>query len=269
MTENEIIEASVTLIRDYVSAMRDSVAAISRRFSLAGSHPTKKDVALARWHAYLGVMTTDTAESVADLAPARRTRPVIVLNRCIYEYVLKAKYFDGHRKEAYEQFASIGARKFVMASRLDNPSPDLHLLFVSDYLDWKRTSGTRDEYSGNKQVAAMHVALAKAEDVKIDTAGNQYTSAFESVYSVPSLYVHADPVLMRDVFPAMNDDHDWRMKPEEHLLGIHGQLGLTSVYVLDYLSLVAERYGLDRSAFGPLMVRGQTIAIQIMDMRLS
>ncbi len=269
MTESEILDASVVLIWDYVSAIRGTVEAIGKKFSLAGSRASKKDVALARWHVYLGVLIGDAAESVAVLAPARRTRAVIILNRCIYEFVLKAKYFDVHRKEAYEQFASIGARKFAMVSRLDNPSRDMHLLFVNDYVEWKRTSGTRDEYSGNKHVSTMHVALAKDEDVKTDQAGTKYTSAFETVYSVPSLYVHADPILMRDVFPAMNDDHDWSMREEEHLLGIHGQLGLTGGNLLGYLSLMAERYGLDRSALKTFIVRGQTIAIQIVGMGLS
>ena len=269
MTEKEIVDASVALIRDHVSAIRDSIESIGKKFSLAGSPASRKDVALARWHAYLGVMAVGAAEGVADLAPARRTRPVIVLNRCIYEYVLTAKYFDSHRKDAFDQFASIGARKFALVSRLDNPSPQLNLLFVNEYLEWKRTSGSRDEYSGNKQVATMHVAMAKAGDVKTDKKGNKYTSAFESVYGVPSLYVHADPILMRDVFVAMDDDHDWRIKAEEHLLGIFGQLGLTPVYLLDFLSLIAQRYELDRSAFAPLIARGRAIAVQIVGMGLS
>jgi len=269
MAEREVIAASVELIRDYVSEIRNSLAKIRASFSTRRSQMSKKDVALARWHVYLAVSANDAASAIAELANGKATRAVIILNRCVYEYLQKAKFFDRNRKIAFEQFASIGARRFAITSRLDNPLPELNALFVTDYLEWKRTSGTRDEYSGNRAVSAMHVALAKAENVKVAKDGSRYTTAFETAYSVPSLYVHADPVLMRDVFPGMKDDHDWRLVEDESLLGIFGQLGLTNAYLMEFLSVLTERYGRDRKKVGRLATRGKAIAVEMVRLGLT
>jgi hypothetical protein len=205
---------------------------------------SKRDIARGRWTIFLGVQLLQVSEGIAHLAPTQNARALAILSRSIFEYEQKAEFFLKHRDEAFEQFASIGARTQAHLAKLaPNPAVDGQLLEV--YEEWKRTSGNRDEYSGEVKFAKMHMQNTEQSSIKTDKNGKPYTEEFQSAYTLPSLYVHGDPFLMPEVFPHLSDDANWEFCEDEALLGSIPILGIANIYLLKFCAVVCKAYRLD------------------------
>lgn len=202
---------ALDLLREWIVVAR-SIAADIAKLEKGKSKGSKREKAIARWEIFLCVMLVKAAEAVADLAPTKNVRAMTILARSLFEYQQKAQYFLAHRKDAFEQYASIGARKYVSLSKMRHPDPNVAVRLGAEYLDWKRTSGNRDERSGAVTLSTMHLRNTNPSKIKTDKDGNEYTEAYEISYGFPAWYIHGGPTLMPEVFPRLSDDSNWSFR---------------------------------------------------------
>jgi hypothetical protein len=206
---------------------------------------SKRDRAISRWQIYLGVMLLKASEAVETLLPSSNVRAMAILVRSMYEYQQKAEYFLSHRKEAFEQYGSIGARQYAELSRLAHPDATVAVRLTTAYLEWKRTSGNRDHRSGDVALAKMHLENAKKSKVKTDKDGTRYTEEFQTAYGVPSLYVHGEPLLMPEVFPKLNDESNWDFRENVTNFDALSMLGSAYSHLLRFCFKATKAYELD------------------------
>jgi len=193
-----------------VRAVVQDVASIAEKTPSASS----KDKAVSRWQVFLGSLLVDVAEGVSNLAEVGNVRSMVMLERSMYEYQQKAQYFSSHKNEAFEQIASIGARKYLALTKMAHPNPRVGVALAAEYLNWKRTAGERDEWSGQKRQLTMHLANADPSKIKQDKNGTKYTEEFQTAYGIPSLYVHGEPIMMAEVFKDLTDDTTLQMREQ-------------------------------------------------------
>jgi hypothetical protein len=219
----------------------------------AASKNSKRDRAISRWQVYLGVMLLKCVEAIEALMASRNVRAMAILVRSMYEYQQKAEYFLTHRKEAFEQFGSIGARQYSELSKLAHPDDSMGVRLVAAFLEWKRTSGSRHERSGDVAMSKMHLANAKKAAIKVDKSGTRYTEEFQTAYSIPSLYVHGEPLLMPEVFPKLNDDKNWEFREDVTNLDALSILGSAYSHLLRFCVKTTKAYGLEYGRIRLLM----------------
>jgi hypothetical protein len=143
---------------------------------------------------------------------------------------------------------------FADLSKFSHPDPRMGPSLVAAYLEWKRTSGNRDEFSGNVALLNMHLDSAKREDVKTDKNGAKYTEWFQTAYGLPSLYAHGEPLLMPEVFPRINDDSDWEFREDVTYLDVLAMVSIASSYLNHWSASVSKVYNLD---FGRIRALGE------------
>jgi hypothetical protein len=103
MTDKEqIIQLGGKVIRGHIKLLRQTI-----RELIPSSGQSRKVVAELRWQIYLSVMIADVATSVIRLAKTDDVRAMTILNRCLFEYRVKAEYFRKATDDAYEQYLSI------------------------------------------------------------------------------------------------------------------------------------------------------------------
>jgi hypothetical protein len=243
-TEESVMVESLAILRDWHAVTREVIADVAKVEKSKPKH-SKRDKAIGRWQIYLGVMLVKVAEGIADLAPSRNFRPMIILARSMFEYLTKTHFFLEHRKEAFEQYSSIGARMFSELSKLQHHDPTMGAKLAAAYLEWKRTSGTRDEYSGNLGLTKMHLATVDKASVKQDKNGVDYTEVFQTAYSLPSLYAHGEPLIMPEIFPKLGDDTNWDYREDATFMDALSMVGVAGAYLNRWCALVSKAYGLD------------------------
>lgn len=201
-----------------------------------------------RWQVYLLVLQRDVVRGLVAVLRAKEYRPAIVLSRCVFEYRIKAEYLLKNRKEAHRQFQLVPKRIHDDLSRLPAPDDWTKAQLVNEYLEWRRTAGTLgDDIHGD--IGATKMALAIADDKKIDSDGAPYSPEEIHKYGIPSWIVHADGAGMVDVFPGWKNDDDWRIRDKTGLLDL-GDVALQVLHtIFDHLRVVRMYFRLD---FGPL-----------------
>jgi hypothetical protein len=223
---------------------------------------SKRDLAGYRWQIFLGTLMADVAEGLLDMVEPEHVRPMWILNRSIFEYQQKSEFLIKNRKIAFEQYGSLVARKFSELMRLSHPTKAHSQALVAEYLDWKRTSGIRDKYSGDRGAFTMHLANADKAKVKRDAEGNEYTEEFAIAYAIPSFFVHAAPAAMEEVFLNLRDASDLRLRAGPYLTDSVQQLGLTCTNMLRFAATVVDAFSMkQRKAEVSELVR-QTRAVK-------
>jgi hypothetical protein len=177
------------------------------------SDVSHREVALRRWGILLATLTCDLAGALCRLVPTNDVRAGLVLARSIYEYNIKMRYFFQHPAAAKDQYATLIARHYRQISKLPSVDPEADSVLAAEYLKWKRTAGDKTEYSGNRTLSKMAIDLAMPEERLQDQSGIEYTQDFVTGYGIPSMYVHCEAPLIRDLFPAWEDDKDWTISP--------------------------------------------------------
>lgn len=251
----QLLEQSISVTRELV----DEVAVIESK----NSKQSRRDRARGRWIVYLGVMLAKVAEGISVLVRTGNARPIIILSRCIFEYQQKAEFLLTHRTEAFEQLASIGARRHSDLSKLP-PHQDADTQLLALYQEWQKSSGTRNEYSGNAGVSRMHLEniekdVNRRNEILRSSDGSRYTSEFQTVYGLPSLYVHGEPLLAEEVFLEVDDWRDWRFRDDYTFIDVLRPLGASASYLLRFCSVTIRAYGLPDSlkSIEPLFRRVQ------------
>src|ERR1700734_70562 len=59
--------------------------------------PRRSDQAVRLWYTYLGVLAWDVSGSVPTLLEAGDVRTVVILNRCLLEYLIRIRYHEKRR----------------------------------------------------------------------------------------------------------------------------------------------------------------------------
>ncbi len=167
-----------------------------------------------------------------------------ILARSMFEYQQKAEYLPKHRKQAFEQYGSIGARKHTVLSKLAHPNPQITLELTAQYLEWKRTSGDRDERSGNVVLSKMHLENVDPNTIKTDKDGNQYTEHYQTAYGLPSLHVHGEAMMMPEVFHDANDDSDWEFRDDTTYFDAVSMLNSANTSLISFCVKTSKAYDL-------------------------
>jgi hypothetical protein len=249
-----LLTEGLAILREWLTVARAVVADVAS-VEVTNPNRAKRDKAVGRWQIYLGIMMIKMGEGIASLAPTDNFRPMIILARSLYEYLTKARFFLTHRKEAYEQYLSTGARMYADLSKVGHPNPMMAVELGAAYLNWKRTSGTRNEYSGNVSLSKMHLSIVHRDEIKSDKDGSQYTEQFQTGYGFPSLYVHGEPLLIPEVFKDANDDSDWSYREDTTYMDCLLMVGLAGSYMNRWCAAVSKAYGFDFSRLRKLKER--------------
>jgi hypothetical protein len=243
-TAESVTADTIDLINNLIAAIREILSDIATT-ERNDAKRSKRDRAISRWEIYLGVMLIKTAEGIVALAPSKNVRAMSILARSMFEYQQKAEYFLTHRKEAFEQYGSIGAREYAELSKIAHPDATVGVRLTTKYLEWKRTSGKRNEYSGNVALWNMHRQNTDASKIKTDKDGEEYTEEFQTAYGIPSLYVHGEPLLIPEVFSKLNDDRDWATREDTTYFDTVTGLGATFPHLINFAMKTTKAYGFD------------------------
>lgn len=245
LTLDAVTADALDLMTKWISTVRAITNEVSAMEREKRSRSSRKDVAISRWVIYLGIMLAQVAEGVATLARLGNVRAAVILTRSMYEYQQKAQYFLSHKKEAFEQLTSIVARRYNTLTKLAHPNPQVGVILAADYMEWKVTSGDRNEWSGNKRVFPMHLENVASSKIKMDRKGARYTEEFETAYGVPSAYVHAEPFLMPEIFPALKDDSNWDVRETPIYFDALTAVNAANVHLSNYCLKTTDAYKLD------------------------
>jgi hypothetical protein len=246
MTADDVALDALDLMQRWISVTRQTLSDVASQEAAHDKRRSKREKAKSRWVIYLGVLLIKAAEGVDALARVKNVRAMIILARSMFEYQQKAEYFLSHRKEAFEQYGSIGARKHAALSKLQHRNPNSVARLTADYLEWKRTSGSRNERSGNVALSTMHLKNTKPSEIKVDKDGTEYTTEFQTLYGVPSLFVHGEPPLMPEVFRDMNDDSDWSFREDVTYFDVLSIVNGVNADLMKFIHKTGAHYGLPR-----------------------
>lgn len=202
---------------------------------------SRRDKAVLRWEIFLCVLMADMGKAIVELAPHMLGRPISVMNRCIYEYTQKGKYFLTNRVAAWDQYNSFDARLFATVHKMRHPSVTQIHHFINRYLEWKRDHEELNEFSGNAGPLTMHLATTKQEKLT-DKNGKAYTWEYHVAYDVPSLYAHGEIAMGQDVFPEFDDLDSWKYREHSEFADTLAQVNLASVWMGEFVTAAAMHY---------------------------
>jgi hypothetical protein len=260
LTFESLLDDTLDLLRKWVAVVRATVADVGK---FESGHPERSsnDKAISRWQMYLGVMIVKAAEAIADLSSTRNVRAMTVLLRAVYEYQVKAEFFLNHGKEAELQLLSVPARRYGAMSKMAFPNPRIAPILAAEHLEWKRTAGKLDEYSGNVAFNKMHLANSVAEKnktggasdkIKLDAAGKEYTEEFTTLYGTASWYTHGEPALIPEVFRKLKDEFDWGITEDYTYFDTLTVLGAANASLPKFVLKTCEAYAFGIGRMLPL-----------------
>jgi hypothetical protein len=249
----ELVHLAVELLSYGVQRLRLAISQIDT----SGEH-TGRERALLKWHIYLAVLSVDYVDAVVNLAPIGIARPMQTLNRSVFEYLTKARFFAANPKVALEQFKAMDARMFIEMGRLDHPSKKFTDELTERFEEWKTNNPAVTSYDGAKRFVTMCVSLASPYKVRQDPSksGSEFTHELQIHYAIPSLIAHGDAAMMEDVLPRVRDKDGFEFRYESGAADTLQELQKTIRLVDHWLVHLARTFKMPASDIVQLARRG-------------
>ncbi|MGD0474109.1 MAG: hypothetical protein ABSB70_12990 [Candidatus Velthaea sp.] len=238
MSDSETLDGVVS---DGVKLAKIMLGALNAAVTHMKPPPEFTDQArsLRRWQIHLSVLMLEVASAAADAAAEGYARSIAILNRSVYKYSTKLKYFSAHHDDAHKQFTTIPIRNYSM---LEKATPQTEVaLQMSEAADtWREANADRDEYSGNKKLLGMHLAVQKPERILDDRRNPKLKNTREhhTMHDIPSQVVHGEAVLMFDVFDDLDDDDNFNARLRSRIFTVIREISKLVTLLMEFLLTV-------------------------------
>lgn len=202
---------TIDALRDFATKLTTDV----RRAIGCLSDKTPSDeesYAIQCWLIYLSMLVYDAARGAADLYIAGNTRAAVILQRQLYEYTVRAKYFLQEPEDGIKAFKARKARHY---SKLRNLSikDELRQAIDEMHSQWKSANPEITEDYGQRKFHKMALGADSA-------------TGYGYHYEIPSIWAHATLVGF-DVFDLRDD----KVQISFESVSLTPQIGLASVIV--------------------------------------
>jgi len=239
-TYNELVSEGAVLANTLLGALHTAL-------SKMGPAPefSEERLAVRRWQVFLSTILLEVASAAAELATLGYPRAMAILNRSVYEYLTKLKFFSANPIVARDQFATVPIRNFALLEKVA-PTDEVAQEMLDAYDTWRAANGELDEYSGNKTLLNMHLAIQKPERVLTDKRNSKlrYTKEHKTLHDLPSQVTHGEGVLMFDVFDNLDDPKNFNARLRSRIFTVIRELSKLVTLLNDFL-LTVYRNGTD------------------------
>jgi hypothetical protein len=249
-TYDELVAEGVSLAKTMLGSLYEALKNMAPPPS-----SSEEELAARRWQVFLSTMLLEVASAAADAAASGYPRGIAILNRSVYEYNEKLKFFSRDKATARIQFATVPIRNYALMEKVA-PTKDLAQHMTESYDAWRAANGSLDEYTGNKSLLNMHLATTKPESILVDERNPKlrYTREHKTLHDVPSQVVHGEGVLMFDVFDDLDDPKNFNARLRSRVFTVVRELSKLVTLLCDFL-LSVYRNGTDVPALADLSQR--------------
>jgi hypothetical protein len=185
---------------------------------------TQTDIYRKRWTIYLGTLFHELAVSSSLLALRDHARTIAIINRQLFEYCIRNRFYIANHEEADRLMHSLPAKVVKEAEQAPSAfSDETRESLVENYREWLADNPGLD----NALSETRFTPMAKA------VLGDKYERDF--LYSVPSILVHGKPHGVVDVLqPSGNYSvtHSWESRWFDTRTSLSMTLSLTIQYAM-------------------------------------
>ena len=203
---------------------------------------TDEQIAIQRWQIYLTTLFLEVALASCVLAKRGFPRGMTILNRSIYEYVTKLEFFSANPAIALEQFVTVPIRNYALMEKVAANKDEVAQRMGDAYDAWRAANADLDEFSGNRSLLNMNLAVTKPERILVDkrNAKIKYTVEHKALHDIPSQVVHGEGVMMFDVFDDLDDPANFNARLHSTIFTVIRELSKLVTLLNKFLLIVYE-----------------------------